>query len=123
MRKRFINWLQHLLDPHCAVCEEAKQCRSCAELHEMLISERLEKRHLVDTIARLIEPRVDAVEVRPEIMRPNKTTWREKRRLLEQEDRKKAELMRALDSQIELNPPVINKSTEELEEELGVNNV
>jgi uncharacterized Zn finger protein (UPF0148 family) len=102
------NFFHRLLHPHCPECNaerlEKKVCSSCETLRSLLESEKQEKQQLLNSI--LEKPKVEEPRtVTQEEIRPKYIPWRVKQQILEQEDRKKAELLK--------------KKNEELEAELG----
>jgi hypothetical protein len=132
------NFLHRLLNPHCEHCmaeDKAKReeirlarleqkeerhddlvCSSCETLKMQLAIANDEKAQL---LSRLLEkPAQPLHQTPPPITRartPAMLPWPARRQLLENEDRKKAELMQSApkpDSQL---PPETNESSEELE--------
>lgn len=119
MLARIKIWLHHLLDPHCIECKvqsrEAKVCRVCNELREILVEERLEKRKLVDTIALMVTPKVEEVDDKPQKeLKPLLT-----RKTLSQAIRIKENEERVAINAIK-NAGVKQVETSELEDKLGI---
>lgn len=105
-------WLRELLEIRAEFRERKKICPSCEALKEMLATANYEKKQLFDKLMLEKPPVVD--EKPPEMtqVQPRMIPWRVKRQLLEQEDRKKAELLR--------NAPKPDTDVKDLEQELGV---
>lgn len=108
-----INWLHHLLDPHCKQCmeenEEAKICASCEVLKQELAIAHQSYRELLN---KLTERAPEAVHSEPPLMtKPRFVPWKVRQQILEKEDRIKAQAMKNA-----------GKPTEELEKELDVAN-
>jgi hypothetical protein len=120
-------WIHHLLNPHCEHCttekENAKQCASCDTLRSQLASKTHECEVLLD---RLLNPKVpETSNTGPvEVTRPNptrNTTWGVRRQMLEEQDRKAAQLMKQAPQAKPFEvAPQSNSSVEQLEKELGV---
>lgn len=114
-----LKWIHQLFNPHCVHCREelieSKQCNSCDTLIRQLDIKTNECEVLLN---KLINPSVkEVVETGPvQMTRPTRNlTWNVRRQMLEAEDRKKAELLRAVPK-----PSTNNTDIEELEKELGV---
>lgn len=89
---------------------EELPCNTCEVLREQLANSERERRELLN---RLLEPSraepPSTIAERPEPIQPQFTPWRVRQQMLEAEDRKKAQLMRDK-----------NEEIENLEKELGV---
>ena len=106
MWESFKDFINHLLSPHCHECDLNKECLNCLKFIQLLDQEKSEKRKLLDTLISLLsEPVEDKVET-PAPIKPALVPWRIKKELLEQEDRKKAQILK--------------EQTEELEKELNI---
>lgn len=114
-------FFHELLNPHCDHChtekQESRECPNCAILRQLLETEKFEKKELLN---HMLEPKEIIREVAvPSVGMSNKvplsraTPWRVRKELLEQEDRKAAQLAAE-------HARVSAKSTEELEKELGI---
>jgi len=98
-----LRWIHHLLEPHCLECAEERAakliCTSCETLKVQLEAANYEKRLLLEQVVELSRPHVPPSEahipVNFEEIRPKIVPWRVQRQMLEAEDRKKAEIMRA----------------------------
>lgn len=123
MLHQFIKWIHHVFNPHCEHCAIEKECSSCAELREILVNERLEKRRLLDVIVQLAgsvkaEETVKSNITFQPIARP---TWRSKAARLEKEDKER--FTKAQEAKVQLESVLIDNkqlSTDELEKELGI---
>jgi len=113
-----VNFFHRLFNPHCEHCieeaRELKHCDSCDILKMQLALKTDECNKLMD---RLLNPPTQEPVNEPlvNVTRPNPTrytTWAVRKQMLEQEDKKKAELLR--------QAPKPSSSVEELEKELGV---
>jgi hypothetical protein len=103
-----IKWLHHLLNPHCQECRLERECASCETLRILLEQERHEKSQLLKMIIELNKPPTDAPMNTEELgpIRPKLMPWRVRQQYLEEEDRKKAQILR--------------EKTAELEKETGI---
>lgn len=113
------HWIHHLFTPHCQECEDAvsesKVCQSCETLKMQLSIANHEKSELLKSILSLTSkspegqapPTVDYEKLKPQMM-----TWDVRKRLLEAEDRKAAQLLAERKKKSE--------EIAELEKELGV---
>lgn len=99
------------------------ECKSCELLRDLLESERTEKARILQQLLEMNRPVVIKDEPEQETPKPlntsNYTPWKVRREMLEAEDRKKAELLRAAE---ESAREATNKSNDDLEKELGVSN-
>jgi hypothetical protein len=118
----FIKFLHHLFNPHCDRCRheelENKVCESCEVLKQQLDIANSEKRALLATVKEIITPQPIVQEAEDKELKPIQTitSWKVKRAMLEKEDRMKADAERRAKEAIAES----NKSTEELEKELGI---
>jgi hypothetical protein len=123
MPGRIKKFFHHLLEPHCPICEEKKECQVCDVLREQLYVERENNRKLLDVITRAPE-KTEEKEFDYEKVKPVKTwdairrekerkAFLEARRLQDNEDR---------DSQQALKEVSAETTVEQLEKELGVVN-
>lgn len=146
------NFIHRLLNPHCPHCEakekelrefqrslhiEEKEerhedlvCQSCETLKMQLAIANDEKKTLLDRL--LEKPAVPVHQGPPAITRqrmPSALPWPARRQLLENEDRRKAELLASAPKPDSATPLVENESTEAIEREIlavesaGNNNV
>lgn len=110
-----IRWYEQL--------REVRRCESCETLREQLTISNAERQQLLKAILDANKP-VLAIQpianepVLPQPILPKVVSWKVKREMLEAEDRRKAELMRAKEREVEAS----KQTTEELEQELGINN-
>src|SRR5437016_323257 len=74
--------------------DERKKCKFCEELKVLLENEKNEKRRLLDFILTLDNEKEEVTKELPIPIRPKHIPWHIQRELLEQEDRKRAQLMR-----------------------------
>lgn len=131
MWDKFKHWLLHKLTPHCPECLERdlefKICNSCETLKGQLDIAAAEKRQLLSIISELThkaeEPTTieDTKEMRP--IRKLPLTWRAQRQILERESKVRASREQQAKDKIVKDatvPPVVVKSVEELEKEMGV---
>lgn len=104
----FMNWWNNYWD--------APPCRSCEELRSLLATEKHEKKQLLDTLLDTVKPK-QMGEVQPirqaEPIVPKAVSWRVRREMLEAEDRRQAEILKAHQEESK-------KGIEELEKELGL---
>lgn len=107
-----IKFLHKLFKPNCncKVCE-APRCEMCDRYEHMLEIEKHEKHLLLDSILMMFKPsevrESMPVEIAP--IRPNRVSWKEQRRIFEEEDRKRFQLMHEQEQDIS-----------KLEQELGI---
>ena len=112
-------WLHRLLQPHCLECQqadlEAKVCQSCEILKMQLSLVNDEKRQLLNYLIALakspenlpVPAAIDYEKVKPKMM-----TWNVRRQMLEEEDRKSAQILAEQKKRQE--------SIDKLEEEVGI---
>lgn len=112
------HWLHHLFNPHCKDCELSQQnameiknsCASCDTLREQLSLEREEKRLL---LRKLLPDEVKELPSSTEDLKPIRTTapsWNERRRLLEENDRAKAEILRKKNEELEKDLQLVKEN-------------
>lgn len=113
------NWIHKLFNPHCTECNV---CNSCEMLKTQINILNSTNSDLIKQIVFLTTPK--SVETQPlpdNDTKPIQTTkhmpWRMKQAMLEAEDRVKAEVLKQRENEI----AAAEKSTEELEKELGLN--
>lgn len=93
-----------------------QECKNCEYLRDLLSDERIAKEQILKSLLELNRPQAivkeksDKEEIKPIL--PQTIPWRVRKELLESEDRKRAEVAREYE-----------KSTSELEKELGIENV
>jgi len=115
-----LRWIHQLMNPHCEECKADKICISCETLREQLSIANYERSQLVNQIIRLTTP---ATETKSEIeqefkpIKPKPIPWNVKRQMLEEEDRKLAQVIKSKDEEIKIAKTM---TTEELEKELGI---
>jgi len=104
-------WFHHLFNPHCVECLHEQQCKNCEVLRQLLEVEKRENKQLLDRL--LKEPeKIESVEISDyNPVRTTTASLKERRRLLEQEAIKRAQVEK--DRRDDLS-----KSTNELEIEL-----
>lgn len=115
-----MNWFHKFFNPHCPDCIEKENCRSCDTLRTMLDQANLEKKQLLQTVLEFNKPIKEETTPAVEEFKPlasRAMPWNVRKRLLETEDRKSAELIRK--KQEELKIPVLS-STQYLEKELDI---
>lgn len=136
-----LNWIHHLLEPHCPVCvmenESKRICQSCETLKSQLEIVNFDKKILLERIIELTRPVVPTIEAREPIdrdeIRPRTIPWEVRKNMLEAEDRKKAQVIRAAAEEAKKAKDIKrgpsggltadipqNQSIEELEKELGI---
>lgn len=98
-------------------------CLTCEVLRDQLDESNRERKELLTLLMEKNKPEppsppVNVAELQP--IRPQNIPWRVRQQLLEQEDRKTAQLLR--EKSKELNP-VVKQNISALEEELGINPV
>jgi cell division septum initiation protein DivIVA len=108
-------WLHHLLNPHCPDCREERQqemiCDSCETLKYEIERLRAENERLLTNILQKPEPVIErTVAPEPQALPPRINAWAIRKRLLEEEDKEKAKLLR--------RAPQVSESTQKLEDEL-----
>jgi len=103
----------HFWNPHCEHCREEKVCLSCETLRSQLEIITSEKNRLLTAVLHQKEPPpIDITKEKlPQPIPPRNVSWKIRKEMLEDEDRKKSELLKAHDNE-----------TKELERELGVEN-
>lgn len=111
-----INWLHHFFNPHCPDCLAEAHCKSCDVLRELLEAERYNNKQLLASLLEQVNPKPIAQTEEGEIRLPlnYNIPWRVRQQMLEQEDRKKAQLIAEKQKEEIEN----KKSTEQLEKEL-----
>lgn len=93
-----INWLHHILQPHCQECAEEKReasiCQSCESLKLYIARLELEKDRLLNEVLHKPEPEkaVDVSELKPVL--PRHIPWKVRQQALEENDRAKAKILR-----------------------------
>lgn len=103
------NWLREYFE----LKREYKACESCETLRRQLEIANREKEVLLNRIINPIVPEVKSVEqIEPKMIMPRAIPWNVRRQMLEAEDRKKAELLKAAPV-----PKISN--VEELEKEIA----
>ena len=116
-----INFFHRFFNPHCEHCKEERlleresnRCQNCDTLHELLNQEHAENHVLMEQIIKLTDPKIEVVQPEPVIIeKPKKVAWLNERARLEEEDRKRSQ-------QIKENLENADKTTEELEREVGI---
>ena len=111
-----LKWLHHLFNPHCEHCRMDAECKNCDSYKQQIDMLTRQNQQLLD---KLIQPEVIIREAAPtKENKPVATTkylpFAVRQQMLEESDRKTAELMKKRG----FEEP---KTTEELEQELGVN--
>jgi hypothetical protein len=114
-------WLHHILNPHCEHCaeekREAKFCVSCDILKQEVARLQIENDRLLSRLLDKPEPKepasTDLNNMVP--IMPRARGWQERKKLLEAEDRHKAQLLKQVGA-------TGTETIEELEKELGVDN-
>lgn len=141
-----LKWIHHLLEPHCPDCASEAQdksiCHSCETLKHQLEIANFERKQLLETVLKLSQPTSQLSiqdTVTPEMVRPRTVPWNVRRQMLEEEDRKQAQLIREsaernakLAKAVDRGPSgglttIIGDKTQEesinkLEKELGIEN-
>jgi len=109
-----LKFLHHLFNPHCEDCRLERECKNCEVLRSLLEAEKFEKKQLLNAI--LERDKLAVAEMPSEIkpIMPKQVPWAIRRQMLESEDKKAAELLKA--KSLEMSESA--KSTEQLESEL-----
>lgn len=140
-----LKFIHHLLEPHCEECRLERQdervCKSCETLKTALDAANFDKKILLARILELTQPKGEApVSIPTDLneVRARHIPWNMRRQMLEEEDRKKAQVLRAVAAQergaalnVERGPsgglkadilpdPTRDESIEKLEKELGL---
>lgn len=123
-----INWIHKLFHPHCVQCkaeqlaqneldQEARVCQSCEVLKEQLNIANYEKDILLKSILNKNESNSSInQDESPEPIRRGAIPWRARRQMLEDEDRKKSELIKKSRETLEsINS--LNSNTDKIDEE------
>ena len=124
-----MNFIHRWLNPHCTHCIEAAResriCDSCETLKLEIARLRQDNERLLDRL--LKEPELPKVQIEQDLRPINPSrfmSWNMRREMLERESRDAAlklqEKMKSNKLQPTNSPVNINKSVEELERELGV---
>lgn len=115
-------WFHFILEPHCQQCVDDRlreaECQSCKTLHDVLNQVQEHNRILINTIVDMSKP-VPAEEVPMKDMEPIKpryVPWNVRKRMLEEQDRIKAEHMKALDEELD---GLVAKSADGVEKEIA----
>lgn len=122
---RLLKFFHEFVNPHCDHCDveraEKKVCSSCETLKTQLQIANFEKQQLLNSILSPVvaesfgERRDIPAAVEPIV--PRHVPWNVRRKMLEEEDKHKMNLMREASKNM---ATVQSKSTEELEKELGI---
>lgn len=102
-----------------------EECKSCEVLKQQLEMVNQEKRDLLDTLLGVVNPKVvDQPSVVLQPIAPKAMLWRQRRAMLEEQDRETAKKMRddPLRGKSD-NQGQVSKEIEQLEKELGVETV
>lgn len=102
------NWLHHLLNPHCDHClaehDKEQFCKSCDILKMELAIVREQNKQLLDTILDFTKPKVEETPVREvNSFVPQVRTWKQKQRLLEEEDRVRAKVIAEMEKELDIS--------------------
>ena len=91
----FRDWLHHLFNPHCEFCEARPKCASCEILKDQLEHANFEKEMLLKSILQKPE-QIQQNEIAEDItpIQSRNVPWEVKRRMLEAEDRARADIIR-----------------------------
>lgn len=102
-----------------------EECKSCEILKQQLEMVNQEKRDLLDTLLGVVNPKVvDQPSVVLQPIAPKAMLWRQRRAMLEEQDRETAKKMRDDPLRGKSNSDVrVNEEISKLEEELGVETV
>jgi hypothetical protein len=112
IRQLFMKWFG-LDEPRCETCEILRdQLDESNKERKELLAKLLEKREP--------EPLPPTSKEELEPIRPQQVPWRVRQQMLEQEDRKTAELMRAKARELRAVTPAVTQNIGKLEEELGI---
>jgi len=105
-----LNWLHHLINPHCPHCIEERVCKACEILQYEVERLRADNQKLLDRVLNVpsVPPERDEAP-EPKAIRPRATTWAIRKQMLEAEDREKLKL---------LSKAPVAQSTDDLEKEL-----
>ena len=138
-----IKFLHHLFTPHCPDCkadakelkeelklERAEQrediehshvCESCQTLTRQLEISNAEKERLLDKLLEITNPsKVEYRQETPKVSMPRAIPWNMRRQMLENEDRRQAQLRRNAPKPDTVAPVVERADIKELEKELEV---
>jgi hypothetical protein len=110
--------------PHCIEMERAKrECVSCDILRNELARLQIENDRLLNRIltppTQPVEEKMDTSNLHP-INSNQYKPWRVRQQMLEDNDRKQAQLLRQKQQEMQLNPEKRDLTVSEIEKELGV---
>ncbi len=119
-----LNWIHKLFNPHCSHCIDEIKDNPLSQLVEYLKLENSMLRQERDKLLnKLLEPEVmyKEKEKEEESIQPlnkfkNAIPWSVRKQMLESEDRHKAQLMK----EVNRNPEIEKQEIEELEKELDI---
>lgn len=118
-----MKWFHHLFNPHCPDCKDERLdslvCDSCNTLRQENAALRKHNDQLIQALLDKVKDKEEVIPQQVVITQPvnPNLSWRARRHLLEQEDRKSAELLKEKRKEMAAVPIT---SVEKLEEELGV---
>lgn len=136
-----IKFLHHLFTPHCPDCraefienreelklqhadelherESIKVCESCQTLTRQLEIANAEKERLLDRLLEITNPSKQVItQETPKVSMPRAIPWNMRRQMLENEDRRKAQLSRQAPK---ADAPIVERADiKDLEKDLGV---
>lgn len=104
-----------LFNPHCHLCNVEKECPNCRQWQDMIAAEKREKKELLELILKKDVPVSNDVQVGTELP-PIRKNWYSLKHQLEMDARKKA-----LEENDKFNQTLANRSVEELEKDLAIN--
>ena len=122
-------WFHRLLNPHCEHCiemERAKrECISCDILKQEVARLQIENDRLLNIVLKNAEPKHEEIrDINSDDLKPighsNFRSWNVRRQMLEESDRKAAQIRQEKERELKLNPEHRDLTINEIEKELGV---
>ena len=120
-----MNWFHKFFNPHCEHCHDEYLddmiCDSCNTLRQENAALRKHNDQLIQSLLEIVKPVKPEVIQQPiETVKPVNTgmNWRAHKHMLETEDKQAAEILRRKNVELDIHP--INKSVDELEQELEI---
>lgn len=96
------HWFHRFFKPHCPECRHS--CISCDTLREQLSIANAEKERLLKLILQRHEPKTEPVQETRNLepIAPKITTWKQRRAMLEAEDRQKARILKEQEAELKI---------------------
>jgi len=110
-----LKWIHRLFNPHCTHCIEERECGTCKTLQAQLDFVQTQNKVLLERLMPTSIGEIPSELKIPEPINKLPVPWHVKRRILEEQDRHEAQLLK--DKQVELKNA---KSIPELEKALKV---